>query len=77
MVGKKKLEKTTKAQIVKSVDDLKVELAKKQQDLLEAKKGHRQGELVNTCVLRSTRKEIARLKTLIRTDQLLKEKENK
>jgi len=57
--------KTTKAAAVKTVDDLKKELAEKRHDLLQAKRSHAAGELVNPKALRSLRKDIARLLTQI------------
>lgn len=57
--------KTVKAAVVKTIDDLKKELAEKQNDLLQAKRSHAAGELVNPKALRSLRKEIARLLTQI------------
>lgn len=63
-----------KADVVKSIDDLRAELASKQNDLLESRRSHRAGELVNPRVLRTTRKEIARLKTAIRAAELKEEK---
>ncbi len=63
--------KTTKAAVVKTVDDLKKELAEKRNDLLQAKRSHAAGELVNPKALRSLRKDIARLLTQ------LNEKESK
>lgn len=57
--------KTAKAAAVKTVDDLKKELAEKRHDLLQAKRSHAAGELVNPKALRSLRKEIARLLTQI------------
>lgn len=57
--------KTAKAAVVKTVDDLKKELAKKRNDLLQAKSSHAAGELVNPKALRSLRKDIARLLTQI------------
>lgn len=64
---KAKATKSTKeAPVVKSLEDLKKDLAAKQNDLLEAKRGHRAGELVNPRVLTHTRKDIARLHTAIR-----------
>ena len=57
--------KPTKAAVVKTVDDLKKELAEKRHDLLQAKRSHAAGELVNPKALRSLRKEIARLLTQI------------
>lgn len=57
--------KTAKATVVKTVDDLKKELAEKRHDLLQAKRSHAAGELVNPKALRSLRKDIARLLTQI------------
>ena len=57
--------KPTKAAVVKTVDDLKKELTEKRNDLLQAKRSHAAGELVNPKVLRSLRKDIARLLTQI------------
>ena len=58
--------KTAKAAVVKTVDDLKKELAEKRHDLLQAKRSHAAGELVNPKALRSLRKDIARLLTQIK-----------
>ncbi len=41
-------------------------LAQKQQDLIEAKKSHKSGELINPRVLSATRKDIARIKTALK-----------
>ena len=57
--------KPTKAAVVKTIDDLKKELAEKRNDLLQAKRSHAAGELVNPKALRSLRKDIARLLTQI------------
>ena len=57
--------KNAKAAVVKTVEDLKKELAEKRNDLLQAKRSHAAGELVNPKALRSLRKEIARLLTQI------------
>lgn len=57
--------KSVKAAVVKTIDDLKKELAEKRNDLLQAKRSHAAGELVNPKALRSHRKEIARLLTQI------------
>lgn len=54
-----------KAAVVKTVDDLKKEVAEKRHDLLQAKRSHAAGELVNPKALRSLRKDIARLLTQI------------
>lgn len=59
------VKKTAKAAVVKTVDDLKKELAEKRNDLLQAKRSHAAGELVNPKALRSLRKDIARLLTQI------------
>ncbi|QJU10987.1 50S ribosomal protein L29 [Candidatus Saccharibacteria bacterium oral taxon 488] len=63
--------KNAKAAVVKTVEDLKKELAEKRNDLLQAKRSHAAGELVNPKALRSLRKDIARLLTQ------LNEKESK
>ena len=68
---------TKKAEVVKSLEDLRKELAAKQNDLLESRKSHRAGELVNPRVLGSIRKEIARLHTAIRAAELASKKESK
>lgn len=57
--------KPKKAAVVKTVDDLKKEVAEKRNDLLQAKRSHAAGELVNPKALRSLRKDIARLLTQI------------
>ena len=68
---------TKKAEFVKSLEDLRKDLAAKQNDLLESRKSHRAGELVNPRVLGSIRKEIARLHTAIRAAELASKKESK
>ena len=68
--------KTTKATEVKTVEQLKEELAAKRSDLLNARRGHAAGELANPRVLTSTKKEIARLLTAIRAAEI-SEKESK
>lgn len=65
-----------KAAEVKSIDQLREELAAKQADQIAAKRSHAAGELVNPRVLTVTRKEIARLHTAIRAAELA-EKESK
>ena len=65
-----KATKSKEASVVKSLEDLKKDLAAKQNDLLEAKRGHRAGELQNPRVLTHTRKDIARLHTAIRAEEL-------
>lgn len=72
--AKKTIKKATE---VKSIEDLKQELVAKHQDLLEAKKSHRAGELVNPRVLGTIRKDIARLATAVRAAELNAPKESK
>ena len=61
--------KTVKqANVVKSVADLEKDLAAKRRDLIEAKRSHRAGELVNPRVLSETRREIARILTAIQAN---------
>lgn len=62
-----------KADVVKTVDELRAELATKQQDLNDSRRSHKAGELVNPRVLGQIRKEIARLKTAIRAAELKEE----
>lgn len=78
MAEKKTVKKAApkKAAEVKSLADLRKELADKQADQLNAKRSHAAGELVNPRVLTTTRKEIARLHTAIRAAELA-EKESK
>jgi ribosomal protein L29 len=70
--------KTTAKQAteVKTLEQLRAELATKQADQIAAKRSHAAGELVNPRVLTVTRKEIARLHTAIRAAEL-SEKESK
>lgn len=67
-VAKKTVKKV--APVVKSVDELRKDLVAKQNDLLEAKRGHRAGELVNPRAITASRKEVARIKTAIRALEL-------
>lgn len=60
-----KAKATKEAPVVKTLDELKSDLAVKQAEMLEAKRGHRAGELQNPRVLTHTRKDIARLHTAI------------
>ncbi len=55
--------------------ELKELLATKQADLIGYQKGLAQGELKNTGIIRTTRKEIARIKTALRMEELGKEGE--
>jgi ribosomal protein L29 len=73
--------KTTKKTVakdaeVKTIEQLREELAAKQADQVAHKRSHAAGELVNPRVLTVTRKEIARLHTAIRAAEL-SEKESK
>ena len=68
MADSKKVVK--KADVVKSLEDLRKDLTAKQQDLLGSRRSHKAGELVNPRVLRTIRKEIARLQTAIRAEEL-------
>lgn len=56
---------TKQAQEVKTLAQLREDLAAKRAHLVEATRGHRAGELQNPRVLGATRKEIARLLTAI------------
>lgn len=55
--------KTTKKSTPKTEMSLLEQVAQKQKDLLDAKKSHKAGELVNPRVLGELRKDIARIKT--------------
>ncbi len=75
MAETKKTAKT--ASVVKSIDELRAELAAKRQELLDSRRSHKAGELVNPRTLGQIRKEIARLLTAIRAQELAAEQENK
>mgnify|MGYP000916432910 FL=1 len=62
-----------KADAVKTIDELRAELATKQQDLNDSRRSHKAGELVNPRVLGQIRKEIARLHTAIHAAELKEE----
>lgn len=70
--------KTTKAKIVapkkaaevKTIEQLRADLATKSADLLQAKRGNAAGELTNPRVITVTRKEIARLHFAIRAQEI-------
>ncbi|MNH50142.1 50S ribosomal protein L29 [compost metagenome] len=66
-----------KAEEVKTIEQLRTDLATKIADQLEAKRGHAAGELANPRVLTATRKEIARLHTAIRAAEITEQKESK
>lgn len=65
--------KTTKKTATEQPENLEQQLATKQQDLTEAYRSHKAGELVNPRALGALRKDVARLKTAIRHQQLTKE----
>jgi ribosomal protein L29 len=68
---------TKKATEVKTIESLRVELAAKQAEMLEAKRGLAAGELANPRVITATRKAIARLHGAIRALELEAAKESK
>lgn len=68
---------TKEANVVKTIEQLRDELATKITDQLEAKRGHHQGELTNPHILTGLRKEIARLHTAIRAAEIAVTKEIK
>lgn len=72
MADKKTTKKTSK--LVVDSKDLAKTLADKQADLSQSIRSHRSGELVNPRVLGSLRRDIARIKTAIRANELRKEK---
>ncbi len=65
----KKLD-TKQVKANKSIEELKAELVAKRNDLIEAQKGHKLGELTNPRVLSTLRKEIARIMTSINSKQI-------
>lgn len=71
------IKKAAKATEVKSVDQMATELESKKTELVAAKRGHKLGELTNPRVIRTTRKEIARLHTAIRAAEIASAKESK
>ena len=77
MATKKTIKATKQASEIKTLDQMIKELDAKKNDLIEAKRGLKLGELTNPCVIKTTRKAIARLHTAIRADEIAKQKENK
>jgi len=69
--------KIKKADEVKTIETLRTELAAKQTEQIEVKRGHAAGELANPRVITSIRKEIARLHTAIRAAEIDAAKESK
>ncbi|MFZ1242949.1 MAG: 50S ribosomal protein L29 [Candidatus Saccharimonas sp.] len=59
-----------KATEVKTLEKLREELTAKQNDLLESRRSHKLGELVNPRVLKSLRKDVARLLTEVKAREL-------
>lgn len=59
-----------KATEVKTLEKLREELAAKHNDLLESRRSHKLGELVNPRVLKSLRKDVARLLTEVKAREL-------
>jgi len=68
----KKAAKKVEATVVKTVDELKIDLLKAAQDLTDSRRSHAQGDLVNQHILTTQRKVIARLHTKI-AEELRKE----
>lgn len=66
-----------KANEIKTVDQLREDLAAKTNDLLQARRGNAAGELTNPRIITVTRKEIARLKFTIHANELASAKEIK
>lgn len=60
-----KTKKIKDAKVVKSVEELKAELIVRRNDLIEAQKGHKLGELTNPRRISTLRKEIACILTAI------------
>jgi ribosomal protein L29 len=58
------------ANVVKSIDDMRLEVVAKQAELKEHLRSHKLGELVNPRVIKTTKQVIARLKTAIRSDEI-------
>lgn len=58
------------AKTIKTVKELREDLKTKVKDLNEAKRGLASGELANPRIIRTLRREIARLNTAIRADEL-------
>jgi ribosomal protein L29 len=77
MVTKKTTKTVKEAAEVMTIDQIRVELLASRNTLIEAKRGHRMGELTNPRVITVTRKKIARLLTAIRADEIAKSKEDK
>ena len=68
--------KTTATEEAPTLEQLRTDLATKQQDLLEARRSNAAGELVNPRAITRTRKEIARISTAIRSLEIAEQKES-
>lgn len=62
------------ATVAKTTEELQKDLATKQGELAESVRSHRSGELVNPRALGAIRKEIARIKTALRENELKESK---
>lgn len=75
MADKKTTKATSKKAVeVKTLDQLKEELVKLQNDYRESRRSHQMGELVNPRVLTVQRKSVARALTAIRQAELAEAK---
>lgn len=77
MADKKTAKKIESAIEVKTIDQLRADLATLLNDQNQAKRGHKLGELTNPRFLTVTRKNIARVHTAIRAAEIAALKENK
>ncbi len=73
----KKSVKTVEATEVKTLAQLRDEIAALRVDLVDAKRGHHSGELTNPRTITALRKKIARQLTTIRVQELAAAKEDK
>ena len=67
-----KVKKIVENSEIKTVEQLRAALITKSTDLLEARRGNAAGELTNPKIISVTRKEIARIHTAIRADEIAK-----
>jgi ribosomal protein L29 len=77
MATKKTTKAAKQATEVKTIDQLKIDFTAAKTSLIEAKRGHRLGELTNPRVITVTRKKIARILTAIRAAEITELKEDK
>ena len=77
MATKKTVKTAQKATEVLTIDQHHVELLNARTNLIDAKRGHRMGELTNPRVITATRKKIARHLTAIRAAEIDAAKEKK